>query len=174
MGKRTGARGECEHAGVRLRTGLRRPYLPQLVMPAAHAHIRVVASQLHLASLGDHHAILVKAGHATGCAPAPAHGLDLLDHVGPREQPERTGEEVTLEIGAQTVGDDGDVVVVDDLRQALYLLFGAELRVDAFCYFPCSFCLLPHSAIPMSMWWLSSSSIMLVRIFAASASASER
>lgn len=113
----------------RLEDGERIADLPQLVMLAADGGVAVVGTEHDLLSLGDHEALAIEARVAGGGLPAPAHGLDFLDLVGPCQKPHRAGEELALEVGAQAVGDDGDPQHVDDIGEALDVLLGAELRL---------------------------------------------
>ena len=78
----------------------------KLVVPTADARVRVVSAQLHLAALGHHLAILVKACHAGCRATTPADRLDLFDHVCPGHQPKGPLKEIALEVSSQAIADD--------------------------------------------------------------------
>ena len=85
-----------------------------------------VALRPHLRAVLDDLAVQ-NAGVAGGLLAAPADGLDLLDGVRPGQQPLAALEEISLKIRAQSVADDGNVLIVYDGHQALHLRLGQKL-----------------------------------------------
>ena len=105
---------------------LLRSQLARRPVAAAQRNVALVAAQQNLLAVLDHPA----AGHAgveRGLAAAPADGLDLLDGVRPGQQPLAALEEISLKIRAQSVADDGNVLIVYDGHQALHLRLGQKL-----------------------------------------------
>ena len=86
----------------------RRCYKPLQKMPAAERYIAFVSAKKNLFSFA-HDVPVFYAGIALGARPAPADSRDLLDHIGKLKQPEGSGEELLLEIRAQSVADDRNV-----------------------------------------------------------------
>ena len=121
-----GPRRAAALSGVRLRLIGRQ--LALRPMPAAQAHIAFAAAQHNLFAL-PHHFAVYHARVADGFFAAPADGLDLLDGVGPGQQPLAALEKLVAEITPQAVGDHRHVVDIHHPHQTLHLRAGEKLRL---------------------------------------------
>ena len=72
-------------------------------------------------------AIFVETGVKGRFFAAPADGFDLLQLVRQHQQMVAAREQVALEVGAETVADDGDAAVIDEVDEVIDLIFCQEL-----------------------------------------------
>ena len=96
-------------------------------MAAAQADILVVGTQHHLCALLYHMAVFVETGVKGRFFAAPADSFDLLQLVRQHQQVVAAREQVALEVGAETVTDDGDAAVIDEVDEVIDLIFCQKL-----------------------------------------------
>lgn len=102
-----------------------------LVAPAfaTYGDISVIASDLHLFSLSDDLSVAVDSGVDDSLSAAIACRLHFIDRVGDLKQPPRALEEMSLEVGAQSVAYHIAGIVVHNPCKLIYLIRCQELRL---------------------------------------------
>ena len=96
-------------------------------MLSAHGDVRLVAADLYLCP-GSHGSTIAPESHDHSCfAAAMADGLDLTQLIGKGQEFAAAFEELSLEICADAVYQDGNVHPVDDVAQLINLGGGKEL-----------------------------------------------
>ena len=107
---------------------------------ATQTDILVVGTQHHLCALLYHMAIFVETGVKGRFFAAPADSFDLLQLVRQHQQMVAAREQVALEVGAETVADDGDAAVIDEAQfltkdEVYYLVHLVdECDIPVICY----------------------------------------
>ena len=91
-----------------------RPVLP------AKGDIALVTAELDLRS-GLYDLTIEQPSVISGLPSAPADGFDLLYGVGQCQEPMAAFKQITLEVGAQAIADDGNILLVHDIDQLLDL-----------------------------------------------------
>ena len=93
----------------------------------AHGNIAVVAAEEHLIALRYDVPVLADAGVHRRLASAGADGLYLGYRVRQLQKPLRAGEAAGQEVRPQAEAQHGDVLVIDDTAELVYLLRSEEL-----------------------------------------------
>ena len=96
---------------------------------AAHGLVGLVAPDLYLLSVLDDVPSPIEAKDHGGLAATMANGLDLGQVVGPGEQITAALEELSLEVRAKAVTQDGNVVFVGDISELLNLFASEKLSL---------------------------------------------
>ncbi len=96
-------------------------------MFSADGLVGLVASDLDLSSLFDNSAVSIESEHHGRLAAAVADCLDFDEVVGPGEQVSAAFKELSLEVGSESVTEDGYAEVVGDVSELLHLFTAEEL-----------------------------------------------
>ena len=96
-------------------------------MSAAHGLVGLVTSDFDLGTVFDYAAKSVEAEDHRGLAATVANGLDFGQIVGPGKQVSAALKELALEVRAESVTKDWNVVVVGDIAELLDLFADQEL-----------------------------------------------
>ena len=93
----------------------------------ADGHVSLVAADLDLRSVADRLTVFTKPQHHRRFAAAVTDRLDLGQAVGPGKQVLTAFEEVTLEVGSQSVSEDWNIKIVNNVAELSNLLPCQEL-----------------------------------------------
>ena len=104
-----------------------RPEISLFPVLPAEADIAVVGAKDDLFPLFQHYSVFVKASVEDSLLAAPADGLDFFNDIRPGQQSLGTREQVTAEIGTESVADHGDTQPVHDIGNKPNIIPAEEL-----------------------------------------------